>query len=101
MALDDALQPLEQQMQQATRWLVANVSAEAASQLLDEIAASMARVEEHPHIGPPTTNAGTRTARRLQLPTEPYHLYYRIDAKHAELVLVAVWHMSRGGRPRL
>ena len=88
-------------MHQATSWVAANVSAGAASRLLDEIAESMARVQRHPHIGPPATNAGARTARRIQLPTEPYHLYYRVDTTRAELVLVSLWHTRRGGPPTL
>jgi plasmid stabilization system protein ParE len=52
-----------------------------------------------PGIGVPVVNTRLPQVRRLHLGSIRYFVYYRLRAD--ELIVLSVWHSSRGAGPRL
>lgn len=85
-------------IREATTWLSLNSSPEAVLNLVLEIEETLRRLQRLPSLGPPVTNARTRGVRRIHLPTESYHVYYRVNEKQTLLEVLALRHTRRGGR---
>ena len=65
----------------------------------DDLAKAFLLLRAEPGVGAPVLNARAKGIRRLHLARIRYHLYYRIRA--GEVVVLALWHTSRGGVPSL
>jgi len=86
------------QIVDATDWLWLNVGEAASARLSSEIETTIQSLLRHPSLGPPVVNAAQRGARRIQLPTQWYHLYYRVNEREDLLEVVALRHTRRGGK---
>lgn len=85
-------------MQDADAWWRAN-SAVGATAFTEALKLAFARLSRMPRLGVPLRNVPRIEARRLVLPEVKYCLYYRVDEAHRRLVVLRVWHTSRGGSP--
>ncbi len=87
------------QLLEITRWWMTN--RDKAPRLFGEEAdRAFALIREAPMIG--TRVASQRdNIRRVLLKSSGYHVYYRVDPSGDQVVVVAIWHTSRGKLPRL
>lgn len=68
----------------------------APSLFLDELEAAFALIASAPNVGHPYRKSPVRGTRRVLLAGTRYHVYY--VPLGDELVVLAVWHASRGKR---
>lgn len=59
----------------------------------NELARALARLSITPYAGAP---ADEGPVRRLLLPKSQHFAYYRVDATSRQVVLLRLWHTSRG-----
>jgi plasmid stabilization system protein ParE len=79
--------------------MVAPASHSSASLFLDELEAAFALIASAPNVGHPYRRSPVAGTRRVLLLRSRYHTYYApLDD---ELVILAVWHASRGSGPPL
>lgn len=86
------------QIEQADRWWTENRPS-APQAFREDIEAAFAILVCQPGIGAKVANIGLAGVRRLHLSRIRHHLYYRV--KEEDLVVLALWHTSRGNRPAL
>ncbi len=82
----------------AVQWWQDNVG-NAPAHLLAGLHHAQERLAATPHVGVPVPRAegrGLPTLRRLSLPGSRYSLFYEVDAVRGEVLVLRVWHMSRG-----
>jgi plasmid stabilization system protein ParE len=71
----------------------------APNLFLDELEAAFALIGSAPNVGHPYRRSPVTGTRRILLVRSRYHVYYvPLDD---EVVVVAVWHASRGSGPPL
>jgi len=71
----------------------------APSLFLDELETAFALIASAPNVGHPYRRSPVGGTRRILLTRSRYHVYYApLDD---ELVILAVWHASRGSGPPL
>lgn len=63
----------------------------------EDLAEAFSLLSTEPGIGAPALNVRTRGVRRLHLARIHYYLYYQVRA--GEVVVLALWHTSRGRGP--
>ena len=66
---------------------------------LDEFGAALDRLATAPSTGMVYVGSRREGLRRILLPRTRYHVYY-VD-QHDRVVVMAVWHATRGAAPRL
>jgi plasmid stabilization system protein ParE len=71
----------------------------APSLFLDELEAAFALIASAPNVGHPYRRSPIGGTRRVLLTRSRYHVYY--VPLGDELVVLAVWHASRGSGPPL
>jgi plasmid stabilization system protein ParE len=69
------------------------------SLFLDELEDAFALIASAPHVGHPYRRSPAAGTRRVLLARTRYHVYY--VPLGDELVILAVWHASRGSGPPL
>jgi plasmid stabilization system protein ParE len=79
-------------------WWRANRSS-APELFLAELRQALALVETAPALGVPARSARIPGVRRVLLERTRYHVYFRVNADCLEVL--AVWHASRGGKPKI
>jgi plasmid stabilization system protein ParE len=89
----------EREIREASEWWVAN-RADAPLLFTEELESSFDFVEEFPYAGEHVPHV-RRTVRRVLLTRVQYHLYYSIDLRNGIIEVLALWHTSRGTKPRL
>jgi len=65
----------------------------------EELAEAFALLTSQSAIGAPALNTKTRDVRRVHLARVHYYLYYRVRGE--QIVVLALWHTSRGTAPPL
>ena len=65
----------------------------------EELAEAFALLTSQSAIGAPALNTKTRGVRRVHLARVHYYLYYRVRGE--QIVVLALWHTSRGTAPPL
>lgn len=86
------------QIDRAAQWWDEN--RDLAPEAFDEdLAKAFLLLTAEAGVGAPVLTARARGVRHLHLARIRYHLYYRI--RGAEIVVLALWHTSRGGGPSL
>ena len=89
------------QLDRIVRWWQAN-RAEAPDLFADELTAALTRLAKNPSAGVLYPLAPRPDVRRILLPRTRYHVYYVMaEAGGRVVVVLAIWHAARGGRPRL
>jgi plasmid stabilization system protein ParE len=86
------------QIEKANRWWCEN-RLSAPDALIDDLRAAFNLLLLQPGIGTKVANAKAEGVRRLHLGRVRYYVFYRV--KGSELVILAVWHSSRGSAPAL
>ena len=82
----------------AVQWWRDNVG-DAPAHLLAGLHHAQERLATTPHVGVPVLRAAGRglpTLRRLSLLQSRYSVFYEVDDERGEVVVLRVWHMSRG-----
>ena len=69
--------------------------------LVEDLESSFALIEEFPHAGEGVPHRRIANLRRLLLSRVDYHLYYVVSLEERVVELLALWHTSRGTKPRL
>jgi len=67
----------------------------------DELDRAIEFVRSMPHGGQPFSDPEVLGVRRVALRRVRYHLYYVASDDERVVVVLALWHSSRGGRPPL
>jgi plasmid stabilization system protein ParE len=88
-----------EEIRSITRWWRENRPANPEL-LKRELAEARALLSEKPDVGAHVRGARSDVQRLLLLRTQ-YHIYYRVDRAAREVIIVAVWHTSRGSGPPL
>jgi plasmid stabilization system protein ParE len=90
------------EMDDARSWLEKHRGSERVEEMADELAKALDRLAILPEMGARvwTGSSWSKTLRRLLLRRSGYHLYYRVQPKAAQVVVLAVWH-ERRKRPKL
>ncbi|WP_184297324.1 type II toxin-antitoxin system RelE/ParE family toxin [Paucibacter oligotrophus] len=86
------------QIERANRWWLANRLA-APDAFVDDLRVAFHLLLRQPGIGTKVANARIEGVRRLHLGRVRYYVFYRV--KDGELVVLSVWHSSRGSAPAL
>lgn len=88
------------EISEAETWWKANRS-KAPNAVDDEIHRALDLITAQPEIGTQARNLRLPGVRRVHLNRVRYHLYYRVSLSSGEIVVLSLWHMSRGSDPRL
>jgi plasmid stabilization system protein ParE len=88
------------EISEAAAWWDANRT-KAPNAFDDELQKTLDLVTAQPSIGAQTRNMKLSGVRRVHLNRVRYHLYYRVSPSSGEVVVLSLWHMSRGSDPRL
>ena len=86
------------QIEKADRWWLENRPS-APEALRDDLKAAFALLVIQPGIGTKVVNTRAVGVRRLHLGRVRYYVFYRVAKE--ELVVLSVWHSSRGAAPTL
>lgn len=84
------------QIDKAQRWWLANRPL-ARTALRDDLDAALDLISAQPEIGTKYRGATLSDVRRLHLGRIGYFVYYRVGGD--ELVVLALWHSTRGRGP--
>ena len=69
--------------------------------LRDELEAAYALIESFPFAGEAIPHSRIIGLRRVLLGQTQYHLYYVVSHDDEIVEILALWHTSRGKRPRV
>ncbi len=86
------------QLEAVKRWWIENRKL-APGLLETEFEAACKLICEFPGIGSPHTGKRLTDARFVPLPKTRYLIYYRVSHVRKEIVVVTLWHPSRGYLP--
>lgn len=89
----------ERQIREAAAWWAENRTA-APNLLADDLDGALDLIEEFPYAGEAVRHR-RGTLRRVLLSRVSYHLYYSVDEESRIVNVLALWHTSRGSKPRL
>ena len=67
----------------------------------EEVQLKASRLAATPFLGVPVLNTRTPGVRDEYLDATRYHLYYRVDEDAGVLVVLRIWHASRGKKPKI
>ncbi len=84
----------------ACQWWKRNLP-DAYAPLVDELRRAREQLAGTPWAGVTISDDALSTLRRLSLVRARYYLFYEVDEAVAEVRVLRVWHMSRGGTPKL
>jgi plasmid stabilization system protein ParE len=84
------------QIEKADRWWTENRLA-APGALREDLDAAFSALLIQPGIGTKVANTKLEGVRRLHLGRVRYYVYYRVEG--GELIVLSVWHSSRGDQP--
>ncbi len=88
-------------VEEAGRWWRKNRE-KAPEALSEELEQALQLIASQPEVGAIARNIKLAGVRRILLNRVSYHLYYRVRETQARSIqVVALWHASRGARPRL
>jgi plasmid stabilization system protein ParE len=86
------------QVRDASAWWTANRD-KAPAAFADDLAEAFELVASHPHAGEVVEHVRIPAARRLLLRRTRYQLYYVVEED--VVIVLALWHSSRGRGPDL
>jgi plasmid stabilization system protein ParE len=88
------------QIRAAARWWLTNRTA-APTLLSDEIGSAYILLGDLPFAGEEVPHSPIPGLRRVLLGRTHYHLYYVVSEADSVIDVLALWHTSRGSKPRL
>ena len=89
------------QTEVAGRWWRENRT-KAPDALREELEQALQLIASQPEIGAMARNTRLAGVRRLFLSRVSYHLYYRVLADPTRSIeVLALWHASRGDKPKM
>ncbi len=92
--------PARQQADRIDRWWRENRPA-ARDLFARELAEARALLAATPEVGSPYIERQGVLVRRVLLPRTQRHVYYEVNPKRGEVMILAVWGAPRGRCPRL
>jgi len=81
-------------------WWAKNRS-QAPSMLAEDLESAFSLIEEFPLAGEAVPHDRIPTLRRVLLSRAQYYLYYSVLLDEGVVEVLALWHTSRGSKPRL
>ena len=87
-------------IKEASEWWIANRT-KAPDAFSEELRCAFQLIAAHPRIGARAQNANLPNVRRVHLARIHYHLYYRVVDNPPAIVVLALWHTSRGSAPNV
>jgi plasmid stabilization system protein ParE len=87
------------EISEAAAWWDANRT-KAPTAFDDELQKALELIAAQPNVGAQARSLRLPGVRRVHLNRVRYHLYYRVSPA-GQVVVVSLWHMSRGSDPRL
>ena len=84
----------------ASAWWEANRS-KAPAAFDEDLQQALYTITTRPGVGTQARSAKLPGVRRVHLHRVRYYLYYRLSPSADEIVVLSLWHMSRGAEPRL
>jgi plasmid stabilization system protein ParE len=88
------------EISEAAAWWRAN-RPKAPTAFDDEVDRALDLITIQPDIGAQARSMRLSGVRQIHLNRVRYHLYYRRSPSSGEIVVLSLWHMSRGSDPRL
>ena len=88
------------QIAEASAWWKVNRT-KAPNAFRDEIERVLELISTQPQIGARASNTKLVGVRRIHLSRIHYHMYYQLRESPAAVVVLALWHTSRGSEPGL
>lgn len=82
-------------------WWKRNLPPDIKMPLLEELQRARRQLETTPWAGGSVSDDALSTLRKLPLLRAQYHLFYEVDEVANEVVVLRVWHNSRGRAPKL
>jgi plasmid stabilization system protein ParE len=89
-----------EQIREAVGWWAEN-RPDIRSRLPEELEAAFKLLVFQPFAGNAVPDCDAPGIRRILLKKTQHHLYYRIDADDAAVIVLAFWSKSRGSSPEL
>ena len=86
------------QIEEAAEWWAQNRPF-ARDAIHHDVAEMLSVLSTQPGVGAPARPGRVKGLRRVSLVRVRYYIYYRVS--EGFLDVLAVWHSSRGGRPRV
>ena len=90
----------DRQIRAAAAWWLEN-RAYAPAMFAEDLESAFALAEEFPHAGEAVPHPRIPGLRRILMSRVQYHLYYTITFDNSVVEILALWHTSRGSKPRL
>ena len=84
----------------AANWWIKN-RLYAPTMFGEDLETAFALIEDFPHAGEPVDHPRIVELRRVLLSRVRYHLYYAVLVDDRVIEVLALWHTSRGTKPRL
>jgi plasmid stabilization system protein ParE len=84
----------------AAEWWLTNRT-DAPLLFAEDLKAAFDLIEQFPHAGEAVAHRRIGTVRRVLLGRVQYHLYYSVKFSEQIIEVLALWHTSRGSKPRL
>ncbi|MFL6235514.1 MAG: type II toxin-antitoxin system RelE/ParE family toxin [Thermoanaerobaculia bacterium] len=88
------------EISEAAAWWEAN-RPKAPTAFDDDLQKALNLITAQPNIGTQARNMRMSGVQRVHLSRVRYYLYYRVSPSSGEVVVLCLWHMSRGSDPRL
>ena len=87
-----------EEIETIARWWASNRPA-APTLFLDELEHAYELIRSQPQLGQPARASRIQGVRRVALRRSRYYVYYRIANDESAVVVLSVWHTSRGLDP--
>ncbi len=87
-----------EEIETIARWWASNRPA-APTLFLDELEHAYELIHSQPQLGQPARASRIKGVRRVVLRRSRYYVYYRIANDESSVVVLSVWHASRGPDP--
>jgi len=73
----------------------------APDAFVDDLRRALELIRTQPNVGVCATNVSLPGVRRIHLSRLRYDLYYRLASDRQTIVVLALWHSSRGTFPKI
>jgi plasmid stabilization system protein ParE len=90
----------DRQIRAEAAWWLKNRSG-APTMFADDLNSAFDLIEEFPHAGEAVDHPQIPTLRRVLLGRAQCYLYYSVSIEERVIEVLALWHTSRGSKPRL
>jgi plasmid stabilization system protein ParE len=93
-------EPAARELREARNWWRENRAA-APTAFVDDLRTALDLIRTQPGAGARAGNVRLSGIRRIHISRLRYDLYYRLSADRRTVVVLALWHSSRGTAPKI